>query len=184
MLPFQLHPFDPTHPQAPEIRGSLSRYGSTLSLNVSLRDSRQFILPDLNKQAQREHQLWQQTCFEIFIKNPNENDYIEINLTPSGAWNAYYFLDTRKSAADDGLCEVSAMEPAQISSGAGYEEGLFKMNALIELPNQLPFLQIVGCRLGLSAVVKGLDQQLHYMALHHPSDQPDFHHPQNFALRI
>jgi hypothetical protein len=184
VLTFNLLPFDVTHPQAPHIRGSLSRYGATLSLNLSLRDSRFFDLPEQNQVKKRAHGLWQRTCFEIFIKAPNDPEYIEINLSPSGSWNAYFFKDTRLSGADDGLMEINPLTPPQISGGPGYEEGLYKLNALIELPAHLPFLQVVGARLALAAVIMGQDQHLHYCALKHPDDKPDFHHPNNFTLRI
>lgn len=162
----------------------MSRYGTTLSLNLSLRDSRLYELAALAQAQTRAHQLWQQTCFEIFIKDSNATEYIEINLAPNGNWNAYYFLDTRRSFIDDGLFEILPMAAPQISAGSGYEEGLYKYNALIELPEQYAFLKTVGSRLAMAAVVKGHDQHLHYMALHHPTDRPDFHHPQSFTLRI
>jgi len=184
VLTFNLVPFDMTHPRAPEIRGSLSRYGSTLSLNLSLRDSRFFDLPELDKVIKRAHELWQKTCFEIFLKASNDPEYIEINLSPCGSWNAYFFKDTRQSGADDGLMEINPLDPPQISCGPGYEEGLYKFNALIELPAHLPFLQVVGAKLALAAVVRDKDQHVHYCALKHPKGKPDFHDPQNFTLRI
>lgn len=39
-------------------------------------------------------------------------------------------------------------------------------------------------RLGLSAVIEGVDGAISYWALVHPSDKPDFHHPDSFVLDL
>ena len=37
---------------------------------------------------------------------------------------------------------------------------------------------------GLAAVIRGVDGAIGYWALAHPSDKPDFHHPDSFALDL
>jgi hypothetical protein len=39
-------------------------------------------------------------------------------------------------------------------------------------------------RLGLSAVIEATDGTISYWALAHPSDKPDFHHPDSFVLEL
>ena len=38
--------------------------------------------------------------------------------------------------------------------------------------------------LGLSAVIEEKGGKRHFFALHHPSDEPDFHHPDCFTARL
>ena len=39
-------------------------------------------------------------------------------------------------------------------------------------------------RLGLSVVIETLDGAISYWALAHPSEKPDFHHPDSFILTL
>ena len=38
--------------------------------------------------------------------------------------------------------------------------------------------------IGLCAVIERWDGAISYWALAHPSDKPDFHHPESFALEL
>jgi hypothetical protein len=38
--------------------------------------------------------------------------------------------------------------------------------------------------MALSAVIEATDGTLSYWALAHPSDKPDFHHPDSFVLEL
>ncbi len=37
----------------------------------------------------RADNLWETTCFELFLKSPGGDAYCEINLSPSERWAAY-----------------------------------------------------------------------------------------------
>src|SRR5690349_14172779 len=39
----------------------------------------------------RADELWQTTCFELFLKPAGGSGYVELNLSPSERWNAYDF---------------------------------------------------------------------------------------------
>ena len=39
----------------------------------------------------RADELWQSTCFELFLRTPSEENYAEWNFAPSGQWAAYAF---------------------------------------------------------------------------------------------
>ena len=45
-------------------------------------------------------------------------------------------------------------------------------------------LPIEGRKLALSAVIETVDGAKTYWALAHPSDKPDFHHPDSFVLDL
>src|SRR5689334_13415179 len=39
--------------------------------------------------------LWQHTCFEVFVQRADRAAYHELNLSPSGAWQAHAFAAYR-----------------------------------------------------------------------------------------
>ncbi len=111
--------------------------------------------------------LWKTTCFEAFVATGS--GYVEFNLSPSGQWASYAFDDYR-----------AAMRPAEVTAsvlGLDAGEDYVALEAEIELPPG-------ARRLGLSAVIETTDGAISYWALAHPSDKPDFHHPDSFVLEL
>jgi hypothetical protein len=58
------------------------------------------------------------------------------------------------------------------------------MGAMLELTLALPSLLTASCEIGLSAVLHETDETKSYWALAHPPGNPDFHHPDCFALNL
>lgn len=111
--------------------------------------------------------LWEHTCFEAFVST--DDGYREFNLSPSGQWASYGFSGYRTDMAE--AAEVAVVEG--LDGGDDY----VALEATIELP--------AGARrLGLSAVIAATDGTRTYWALAHPSDKPDFHHPDSFVLDL
>ena len=111
--------------------------------------------------------LWQTTCFEAFLSSGDR--YWEFNFSPSGQWAAYRFEGYRAGQAD--AVETAAPHPVEIGH-AGAE-----MEALFERPEG-------AVRMAISAVIETTDGEKSYWALSHPSDKPDFHHPDSFVLEL
>jgi hypothetical protein len=126
--------------------------------------------------ARRSDGLWQHTCFETFIRADDEDSYHEFNLSPSGDWAAYRFGSRRGGRS---LPEL----PAPVLHWHFSREGC-DLNA--ELPvSALPELARAGALCaGLSAVIETRDGTLSYWALAHAGEQPDFHDPATFTLRM
>ncbi|RYG10830.1 MAG: hypothetical protein EON96_16135 [Caulobacteraceae bacterium] len=57
-------------------------------------------------------------------------------------------------------------------------QGRFVLTADVTLPED------AGEAVGLAAVIESFDGTIAYWALAHPSDKPDFHHPDSFALDL
>ena len=130
--------------------------------------------PHLPRRADR---LWHHTCFEVFIKASAGTDYYEFNFSPSGEWAVYTFHGYR----DGGPFDDEKLDPA-ISVGS--EDAYLKLRAVVDL-DRLPAIRPIGKLLiGLSAVIEASDGTLSYWALKHPSDKPNFHHPDSFALEL
>lgn len=116
----------------------------------------------------RADDLWRSTCFEAFVVAAE--GYREYNLSPSGQWAAYAFDGYRRG--------MRAAPEAATVLGLDMGEARSTFDAWIELPwgAQGP--------MGLSAVIEATDGSKSYWALAHPSDKPDFHHPQSFVQEL
>ncbi len=106
--------------------------------------------------------LWRTTCFEAFV-GAGGAGYLEFNLSPGGAWAAYAF-----DACREGMRPLDIVAPFIVTRHAA--EG-FALTTDLTLPPEA-----IG-PIGLSAVIEGLDGAISWWALAHPSDKPDFHHP-------
>ena len=119
-------------------------------------------------EAGRANELWRHTCFEVFVRAGE--GYREYNLSPSGAWASYRFDGYRSGMAE-------AAEGASVAGLDGSDD-LVALEGHVELP-----IDASG-PLALSAVIKDIDGNISYWALAHPSDKPDFHHPDSFVLEL
>jgi hypothetical protein len=129
------------------------------------------------RSARRLNDLWQHTCFELFIGAKNDAEYYEFNFSPSGEWAVYEFRDYR----DGGPFNDDEIEPKVTVQR---DTGTVELDAIVRL-DSLPGIQPEVCLcLGLSAVIEDVNGLFSYWALNHPPGTPDFHHPDNFALQI
>ncbi len=144
-----------------------------LSLSYVLSGDLAVLRIPASEPAARADGLWRHTCFEAFIRAEDSAAYREFNFSPAGLWQAYAFTDYRAggllepAAAPEIACRI---EPARLT-----------LHATIP-PEDLP----PGARLqvGLTAVVEHSDGSIGYWALQHAAGQPDFHHPETFALEL
>jgi hypothetical protein len=111
--------------------------------------------------------LWKHTCFEAFVGT--KSGYREFNLSPSGRWASYAFDGPRVGMRNAG-------EAATVI-GLDAADGRVGFEARIGRP-------VAADRMGLSAVIEDIDGAISYWALAHPSDKPDFHHPDSFILDL
>lgn len=138
-------------------------------------DLAQLKIPPRQQHSRRGENLWQHTCFEIFIARHGMPGYYEYNFSPSGEWAAYSFASYRAGGplADDSLAPQLKIN----RSGDRLE-----LDCLIGLDP----LSLGGARLsiGLSAVIEDAQGSLSFWALHHPAQKPDFHHRDSFSLDL
>lgn len=165
-LPLIPHPVSP--PVGFTLEAEARRSGRILSLEYVLGGPVETVL--WPQAAERVHtdELWRTTCFEAFVGTTD--GYVEYNLSPSGAWAAYRF-----DAYREGMRNLEIASPFIVTRTA---QGRFVLTVDVELP------QDATGPVGLTAVVEGLDGAIGYWALAHPSDKPDFHHPDSFALDL
>ncbi len=115
----------------------------------------------------RADQLWATTCFEVFVES--SDGYVEYNLSPSGQWASYRFGGYRQGMAE-------AAETVEVAGLDGASD-MVALEGTIRLPSR-------ASRLAISAVIEATDGAMTHWALTHPSDKPDFHHPDSFVLDL
>lgn len=121
----------------------------------------------------RADELWQTTCFELFLKPAGDASYLEINLSPSERWNAYDFEAYRW-----GMAERPFPREPECTMRLGSSFAIF--DAAIPVAG----LPAEECAMGLSAVIEEQDGVKSYWALAHPDARPDFHAPACFAATL
>ena len=129
-----------------------------------------FLLPDI-ADDRRTDELWKATCFEAFLKIDDELSYREWNFAPSGQWAAYDFTDTREGMAN---ADVGAPPYIRMEDNLTW----WTLGATISVEAGRAW------NLGLSAVIEEKDGTKSYWALSHPSENPDFHHPDCFIGQL
>jgi hypothetical protein len=129
-----------------------------------------FVIPE-PVEPERAENLWQTTCFEAFLRLPEEESYREWNFAPSGQWAAFDFASKREGKAD---AEVAA-------TYIRIEDNLtwWALGATISVEAAATW------QLGLSAILEEKDGIKSYWALAHPpGDKPDFHDPACFVAHL
>lgn len=121
----------------------------------------------------RADDLWQTTCFELFIRDREGDGYTEFNFSPSERWAAWRFSGYR-----DARCDLELPDPPRIASAAG--DQLFVTTVTLS-----DSILAGGSFAGLNAVIEEKSGRKSYWALAHPpGDKPDFHDPACFALPL
>lgn len=116
--------------------------------------------------------LWRRTCFEAFVRRPQEDRYVELNYATSGGWAAYGFSGYRTGPVD-----LDAMIHGRFRNQTSC--------ATIAWWAALPDLAGVGeLYLNLSAVIEATDGTRTHWALAHAPGPPDFHNPDCFTARL
>ena len=164
------HPLTSDGP-AQAVRVEVERRGTALCFTYALGGDVERIRIPPQASRRRMEDLWRRTCFEAFLRAPGEEAYLEFNFSPSGDWAAYRFDGYRA-----GRTELDIPEPWV----GGYHERDLHVSfvSLQGLPSNRFW------RMGLSAVVEDLQGRVSYWALAHPPGDPDFHHPDCFALEF
>lgn len=174
---FHLHPFgQPGRTDGNLISGSITRHEELLTIFYELSGDVDLIqIPKPVEKPARRHLLWEHTCFELFLKKKEVNEYLEFNLSPSGNWNIYRFDDYRKGMAE---APIVSEFPFTVKR---------KPNALeikLEIHLDKIFPPNLTIAAGISAVIKTRDDNITYWALAHPAPKPDFHHPDSFVFEL
>ncbi len=173
---FPLQPFQPTKIDA-KITSEITRDNHIINFRYELKsDIKKLEVPEIADKEARKDQLWQTTCFELFIGIENSPRYWEFNISPSGDWNVYRFDDYRQ-----GMQEESKVESLNIYIYRGFSDLLVGVDKF-DLRN----LTSENCNFNLSitTVVKEKTGNISYWALKHCGQEADFHLRDSFVCNM
>lgn len=156
---------------------SLTR-GADRSLHIGYRlqvDMEQLRLPAIVTSPGRADELWRHSCFEVFVAGSRSPAYREFNFAPSGEWAAYAFTAYR-----------AGMRPLTLASApvSDWRRSPGQLELAVTLPPDALIADGSAPRIALSAVIEEQSGTITHWALCHPASQPDFHHPDSFALEL
>ena len=172
---FNLINFNSDNTSLFEINGAISRLGDRLNIEYVLSNSSTIVVPKTNKISLRRYDLWEHTCFEFFLKLKDTDKYWEFNLSPSGNWNVFRFLNYRSNIVEEKAFDAL---PFTVVRDANY----LMLKAEIELNKIVKADETL--EVAVATVIEEKDGALGYWALTHPATEADFHHPDSFTIEI
>ena len=175
MTGFSLHPFPGQDSGGMSIQGGIARTDQALVLSFVLQGNLDDLVLATTTERKRCDNLWQSTCLEMFWAEEGRKNYWELNLAPNGGWNVYAFTDYRTGMRQEDRIAEPLIETAHTTEG-------FSLTAELKIGNL--HTNKAPLRVGVNAVLKHHDSRLSYWSLAHPKENPDFHAPQTFLLRV
>lgn len=129
------------------------------------------------EQPARADELWRHTCFEAFLGRADSDAYFEFNFSPSTRWAAYRFTAYR-----EGMSVAQSCPPPKIDITRAASE--LSLTAVLPLEWVGSAALVSPMRVALSAIVQSRAGAITCWALAHPSEKPDFHHPDSFVCDL
>ncbi len=124
---------------------------------------------------ERHDNLWEATCFELFLGIPGSDAYLEFNLSPSHHWNAYRFDGYRTGMRNETLLRELPFTTERASDR-------FSLSLEAGISGLVPGNRPVPA--GITAVIRMRDGMTTYWALAHTGAEPDFHRRDSFILQL
>lgn len=166
---YQLKPFHQS-PLLGEIVFSWTRSQNSLQLHYQCHEFKQLVWP-ASDSNERSLNLWESTCFELFIKHPNEDAYLEFNFSPSGKWDAFEFDSYRLPKILRRLEDV----------GCSITQSEHNLTIDLQLPKEWINTEIIG---NATAVIELKDESIHFFAYKHCETKADFHDQDSLVINF
>ena len=163
-LVLHVHPAE-TFPAPLSARVVFFRAGEHWQLCYQIVTAAALVLPPPAAAPEFRDNLWQHTCCEAFFARA-DGSYREYNLSPSGHWAAYDFRARRTGQTP--RTDLPAPAIVCVPRADGFR-----------LTTRLP-VDAQATRFALSLVLETQEGQCFHLALAHPAEKPDFHHPEAF----
>jgi hypothetical protein len=165
---FSLQPF-PSNEGLPnlQITGKMSRHDNKLTISYILFGNIQEVqIPPPSDIPERKHELWKDTCFEFFLGVKDFPGYWEFNFSPAGHWNVYRFDEYRQ-----GMKEETAFDVLPFT--VEHQADSLTLVVNIDLDQIVSPKQVLD--IGITAVIKYVDEKVTYWAITHSGTVADFH---------
>jgi hypothetical protein len=179
MNKFNLIPFNLDNAPKINIEVELNQNQDCLFISYRIREGVELInLGCGTPKKERATGLWENTCFELFLKNKT-NQYIEFNFSPCFEWNCFYF-----NKKGDELKEWNKMQRPEtdilLSQDHFLHFSVIKKNLF---PDGF-FDNEDKLDVGITTVIKSKSGQMSYWALSHNDIRPNFHHFDSFKYKF
>jgi len=174
---FSLIPFPDSNSPDIKITGKVSRQNNTLAVYYLLSGNvGDIVFPETSRQPGRKNELWTTTCFEFFLAIPEQPQYWEFNISPSGDWNIYHMAAYRR---------VSFREETLIQR---LPFSVLKEAACVSVEITVDLSPIVrsqeSIQVGITSIIQKNNGHESYWALAHPNSHADFHLRESFTLEL
>lgn len=177
MAKFTLTPYDPSTPPKITIDCELNTTADSVFISYKVQGE----LPAIDLGEGQPHharviKLWEKSCFELFIKNAEDN-YIEFNFSPEFEWNCFYFIKK-----GDALAEYARMDSVKFDILLSLDV----FHLIVELDKKkFPDHFFQGrIQAGITSVIKEKTGKLSYWALSHHDTRPNFHDFRSFTAVV
>lgn len=114
-------------------------------------------------------ELWRGTCVELFIRNPEEEAYTEINCAPDGRCQTMAFSEYRASVSREIITSQMALS-------------LEKSDQSAQVLIQLSGVEIEGKEIGVAVITADNQGNRLFWGIDHWGGSPDFHRWENFVV--
>ena len=197
----------PFHTHAPEtkpltLRGSLQAEPAPASNSLSLHvqwqiqglatASPKLLLPLYPKTPSERYQLWEATCFELFIASPTSEHYVEWNFALPHFYYQHFFVGYRQPLASGDAQRLRSASPTPQALQSSYyaTADVWELTTQLSLPKAtIDFLELQETALvGISCILvhPSPTEQKSYWAFAHPQAPlgPDFHARQTWCQAV
>ncbi|MEH2289955.1 DOMON-like domain-containing protein [Nostoc sp.] len=174
---FYLQPFS-SNESFPNLKitGNISRNANQLTICYNLGGNlKEIAIAPQSNAPSRKHELWEDTCFELFLGIKDSARYWEFNFSPAGHWNIYRFDGYRQ-----GMQEETAFEklPFNIQNQA---DG-FALALDVDLDKIISANQAI--EVAITTVIKHRNGEVTYWASTHRGAEADFHLRDSFIVKL
>ena len=159
-----------------DVSGSLQLYKTHIDISFQVTGNIESLqIPAKSLTPSRKDNLWENTCFEVFIAKPERADYWEYNISPSQNWAVFHFTEYRLSKNDE------------LSIGNIDVTTHFTPPNQYTIQSQLPLVEALyakNLQVGISTILQDREKTIYYYALAHQRQNPDFHVRDSFTLLL
>jgi len=135
-----------------------------------------------SNELERGHQLWQHTCFELFVSSSQSPAYCEWNFSSTKQWDHFHFDSYRQTSNSQQI--VNAIQKIDFKKTANsalidVEIDLLKIPTLAKILSNGETIFV-----STTVVLENKKSEKSYWALSHQDSQPDFHNKNSFIAKI
>ncbi|MGB0452540.1 MAG: hypothetical protein ACPGJV_02415 [Bacteriovoracaceae bacterium] len=172
-MQIKLLAFDKTKQLPQNIIVELKKKDQEVVLNYKLDKNPELkITENHSTQLKRRIGLWESTCFEFFLRDPETGHYLEFNFSTTGLWNCFYFKEKGQDLEE--YFKLNLKTHRRITSSKSLEFTFsFSTNDFPEKINLQQWL------VNPTVILESSKEKAFYASIH-PKEGPDFHNEANF----